>query len=414
MIVSLLACLRANRPYVPVDLHTPPAAVTQIARLANAELILLHEPLDFDAEGRAVCTPEGLSRYEATSPKTYQNDLAYDIFTSGSTGVPKGVPISLDNLRNFADWIGGLPSLRDHRGVTVLNQASFSFDLSVADLYYAFCHGHTLVGLDSDTLREPDRLFHTLTANEVCVMVITPTFLQYCLLNRAFCEAALPSLKTVYCCGEPLSKKTADKLLRAFPEVTLLNAYGPTEATSAVCAAVITPEILAEGDPLPIGTPDACATDISMENGEIVLRGKSVFSGYLGHVAGGFFRENGTNAFRTGDRGFLRGGRLYCQGRLDRQIKWKGYRIELGDIEANLRRIDGVEDGTVVALRREDGTIRALKAFVVTNRPVTEEEIHRQLAERLPAYMLPRSIRRLDALPVTPNHKIDRNRLETL
>lgn len=409
MAVSLLACLLAGRAYVPLDPRMPQARREQIRAQTGASLALANAPLVLN--GAACCTLEELAQFAARPVQAQTGDTAYILFTSGSTGAPKGVPISRQNLAGFAAWIGGLEPLRRYQGVRVLDQASFSFDLSAADFYYALCGGHTLAGLPRSAQEDCGRLFRALEALQPDVMAVTPTFLRLCLLEPSFRAEQYPGLRCVYLCGERLEPGLVRRLFAAFPGVRVLNAYGPTEATSAVCAVEIT-RAMAEAEPLlPVGRLDGSAAAISVENGEIVLRGGGVFGGYLDGAAGGHWRENGVDCYRTGDRGFVRDGRLYCTGRTDRQIKYKGYRIELDDIEANLNRIAGVRQSAVVASRGPDGAVKRLQAFAELEEGTDLDAVRRELARRLPPYMVPGRLHSVEALPVNANHKIDRRRL---
>ena len=132
-------------------------------------------------------------------------------------------------------------------------------------------------------------------------MVATPTFIRLCLLNGDFSEKEYPFIKCIYFCGETLQKSLVYALFKRFPKIRIINAYGPSEATSAVCAAEITKETLENEETLPVGIISLAATEIAIENDEIVLKGKSVFEGYLGKQSGGYYKENEKNCFKTGD-----------------------------------------------------------------------------------------------------------------
>ena len=150
-VTAIMACLSAGRAYVPVGAFTPPARLRKIAALTKAALIVSDIPAD--VPGAVCCRLTELERFAGEAEKPNDHGIAYIIFTSGSTGEPKGVPISYANLDRFAAWIAGLSPLRDYRAVSVLNQADFSFDLSVADCFYALCNGHTLAcGAPADAL----------------------------------------------------------------------------------------------------------------------------------------------------------------------------------------------------------------------------------------------------------------------
>lgn len=413
ILIGIVACLLAGKAYVPVSPQTPPERLGQILQALGDCPVLCGEtdcPAPESISIRALLDAEGA----VLCPAPDESGLAYIIFTSGSTGVPKGVPISRKNLDHFAAWISALRPMQLPAPARVLNQASFSFDLSTADLCYALCGGHTLYGMDPRLPEAPEALLAFLRENELQVLVCTPTFLKLCLTDRSFCGESLPALRVVYSCGEVLENAAAEKLLRRFPGLRLLNAYGPTEATSAVCAVEITPELAAAPEALPVGVLIDAACEIRISEGEIVLKGDSVFAGYLDGSAGGSFQEQGTPCFRTGDLGSIQNGLLYCHGRGDRQIKWKGYRIELDEVEQAIGSLNGVANCAVVAKKNEAGIVRLVKAFVVPEGELTVEALRRNLAQKLPAYMLPKSIQFLEELPVTKNGKTDRRKLEEL
>ncbi len=448
MPVAMLACLMAGRAYVPINGSIPTERLRNIAKQTGAELCLtaperkekaceccdnaevvtfpewndraaniatLEETAANEDNGRAGRTgTDGRETCDGQEPDRAEagDDRAYIIFTSGSTGEPKGVPISKANLDNFAEWIGNLAPLSEYRHCAVLNQASFSFDLSVADLYYAFCNGHTLVAGQTDVRNDFTKIFTQLSQEHIRVAVMTPTCMNLCLTEPTFTAENYPDLQCVYFCGERLEKRTAATLLHRFPGIAVLNAYGPTEATSAVSAIRITESMTESEELLPVGEIDTAATDISVENGELVLRGKSVFGGYLGGQTGGWFRENGRNGYRTGDLGEIRNGRIYCRGRKDSQIKWKGYRIEPGEIEAGIAAVPGVLGCAVVPTETPGGAVRNLKAYVLGT--ADAESIREALRKRLPDYMIPTRITIVEQLPVTVNGKLDRRGLQSM
>lgn len=413
MVVGMVGCLLAGKAYVPISVQTPPERLRRILSALGSYTVL---SCGASCPIPGCCSVEEISARSPSEslPLTEENRTAYVIFTSGSSGVPKGVPISRRNLDHFAAWIGALRPMELPAPARVLNQASFSFDLSTADLYYTLCGGHTLYGMDPCLPEDPEALMAFLRDNEIQVMVCTPTFLKLCLTDRSFSRERLPALRVVYSCGEVLENTAAEKLLRCFPGLRLINAYGPTEATSAVCAAEITPVLAAAPEPLPVGVLRDAACEIELLEGEILLKGESVFSGYLDGNAGGYYEEQGRPCFRTGDLGTIQNGLLYCHGRGDRQIKWKGYRIELDEIEHVMNTLDGIRDCAVITKQNSAGIVRLIKAFVVCDGELSADALRGSLAERLPAYMIPKSIQFLKELPITNNGKIDRRKLESL
>ena len=412
MFVSVLACIFAGRTYVPVDRFTPEIRIRKIIAASGASLLLSADGTTFP--GIECCTLPELDRYSSHPPLEPDSDIVYILFTSGTTGEPKGVPVSKTNLDSFLRWLTAFPPLSEYRRITVMNQASLSFDLSVADIFYAFCGGHTRAALDRQTQEDYSGIFTFLAENRVNLCVVTPTFLKLCLLNPDFRAENFPELKCVYFCGERLEQQTAGKLHERFPDVIMINAYGPTEAASAVSAVVIDENILRDVL-LPVGTYGHFATDIFIKDDEIVLRGDSVFGGYLDGEPGGHYLKDGVNSYRTGDLGFFRDGYLYCRGRKDDQIKYMGYRIELADIERNLAEIPGVRECAVIAKRNGD-TVKSIHAFVVheTGTKTDAAQLKSALKQRIPDYMIPKTIRFLDRLPVSANGKTDRKALNEL
>lgn len=410
VIKSIISCLLAGRTYVPIGICTPLPRLKKIVELTNSKLILTDE--DISIEGVECCKLDNLKCIAKTNAKqSKENEFVYIIFTSGSTGEPKGVPISKENLENFVSWISNLKPLCEYKDIVVLNQASFSFDLSVADLYYSLCNGHTLVALNNDIQENLCEMYELM--KNINVAVMTPTFMKICLLNKEFNAINYPNLKCVYFCGESLENKLVKKLFTSFPNINIINAYGPTEATSAVSAINITKQIADSEELLPVGEMSNLATEIEIINNEIVLKGKSVFNGYLNNIKGGHYVENKINCYKTGDLGFIKDNKLYCKGRIDNQIKYKGYRIELSDIEHNLSEIKGIEECAVVAKLNENNTVKTIKAFVV-GKNLQIEYIKKELENKIPGYMMPKTIKIIEKLPVNQNGKLDRRALKEL
>ena len=267
---ALAACLLARRAYVPVGAHVPEGRFREILSATGATLVLtfakeraagISEAALSDA-GVEVLTLSGLSKYRDCEVLQNDNETAYIIFTSGSTGTPKGVPVSYGNLENFTKWIAGFEPLSKYRGAKVLNQASLSFDLSVADVYYALCGGHTWVAQADGFAASAITKTQVFSEEGINVAVLTPSGLKLCLLEETFDAKTIPSLRAVFCCGERLEKKTVRKLFARFPDIAMINAYGPTEATCAVCAVQITREMLDADAELPVGDPANAATEI--------------------------------------------------------------------------------------------------------------------------------------------------------
>ena len=409
--ISIFACIASQRAYIPIDTCTPVDRIKKIIIQSNSSLILTDENIDID--NIEILKLNELEKYQNQEVKENSNEIAYIIFTSGSTGEPKGVPISYNNLFNFINWISNLSPLNEYKNINVLNQASFSFDLSVSDIYYSITNNHKLIALDKKKQEEFNPIFEIMNDENINLIVSTPSFMKLCLINKEFNINNYPSLKCLYFCGEQLEISLVNKIYNRFPNIKIINAYGPTEATSAVSAINIEKDML-EGDLLPCGLLSNCATSLTIENNEIILSGPSVFSGYLSNYTGGYYQENNINYYKTGDIGYIEDGKIYCKGRKDSQIKYKGYRIELGDIENNILSIPGVNSCAVIAKYQNEYTVKMLKAFIVLDENYDLEEIKNKIRKTLPNYMLPKQIIELTNLPINCNGKIDRKVLNNL
>lgn len=406
MIISILACIMARRAYVPLEDNLPQARIAAAIRQAECTLVLKNGSACPDCGIPCSSLAELEHATKKPADGGAQNETAYIIFTSGSTGTPKGVPISYANLGNFTRWICSDEVLSGFEHPVVLSPASFGFDLSVAGIYYALSAGGTIVTVSREEQKSFDGIFAALQKNSAEIAVLTPTFMKLCLLNADFNEENFPRLRCCWFCGERLEKALCEKLLRRFPSLKIINAYGPTEVTCAVCSAMITAETLAAGEPLPVGDISSAACKIEIENGEIILSGTSVFGGYIGAA------ERIGGRFATGDLGEIRGGKLYCTGRVDGRIKYKGYRIELGDIEANILAVGGVRACCAVAKRSKNGDTAYIKVFVSAEPTLGEETLRTALKSALPEYMIPKVIEFLPQLPVNEHGKTDRRLLE--
>jgi thioesterase domain-containing protein/acyl carrier protein len=332
------------------------------------------------------------------------------------------VEITAECLTHFVDWL-----LEEQhfavQGEIFLNQAPFSFDLSVMDLYGALLTGGTLFSLDADEMADQEALQRGIERSGVTVWVSTPSFARMCAFLPGFRSEAAPALRKFLFCGETLPAGLAGELLTRFPAVELWNTYGPTEATVAVTSIRIDRAMAARGEALPVGRPMP-GTDVLIrderggevpegERGEIVIVGPNVSPGYVGRAdltAQAFLKVNGRRAYRTGDLGRMRKGVLYCEGRQDDQVKIRGFRVELGEIDATLRGHPRVREAATL-LRQEAGGEKELAVYIVPDGTVHAREIRAFLSERLPAYMVPAQVTTLDALPLTANGKLDRKRL---
>jgi D-alanine--poly(phosphoribitol) ligase subunit 1 len=422
MLVAFLGCVKSGRPYVPIDLSIPAQRAERIVQNAGAALTLTPALVrEILAEPAPAVQPQRVTG----------EDPYYIIFTSGSTGEPKGVVITLNCLSAFVLWMNGEQKFATQTE-TFLNQAPFSFDLSVMDLYLSLVNGGTLFSVTKNAIADSRQLYQAFAQSGVTTWVSTPSFAQMCLIEKSFGEGMLPSLRRFLFCGETLANETAAQLLDRFPKAEVWNTYGPTEATVATTSIRVTRAVLAKNNPMPVGyTMPGTRIPIMGENGEpvsegergeIVIIGPNVSPGYLNRpdlTTKAFYAIDGTRAYRTGDWGRTREGLIFFEGRMDGQIKLHGYRIEIGDIEAHLRGLPEVSDAVVLVVEK-GGKPDSLAGFVVLRERGAGSDfdlglaLKKKLGERLPNYMVPRKFWFLDAFPMTPNGKADRRRLAEL
>lgn len=438
MIVCFLACVKSGRAYCPVDISVPLNRVEAIINEVNPEMILAIEELSL-ANSHILAKDTILNIIEkensVISKDKYVSaeDVFYIIFTSGSTGTPKGVQITRDCLDNFIRWAITLGSgLNENEHYTFLNQAPFSFDLSVMDLYLSLYTGGTLWALPKEIQGDMRSLLQTFERSHANIWVSTPSFADVCLSDPKFSEEILPGLQLFLFCGETLTNRTAERLAKAFPNAEIVNTYGPTESTVAVTEVLVTPQVREQYNPLPVGKEKKGTWIFIMdennnilaegEKGEIVIVGDSVSTGYwnkpeLTNKSFGTYEVDGKTyrLYHTGDKGYKENGLLYYCGRIDFQIKLHGYRIEIEDIESNLMKLNSVSKVAVMPVYREE-QVKSLTAYVVPRQMVTDafaaaQQIRSELKEFLPDYMIPKKIMFLEQLPMTNNGKVDRKAL---
>ncbi len=421
MLIAFLGAVKSGRPYVPIDLAIPEQRAERIVQTANAALVLTPERV-------AAISSEPRS---APSGRVFGEDPFYILFTSGSTGEPKGVIITHANLTAFVNWMLGEQPLITG-GETFLNQAPFSFDLSVMDLYLSLVTGGTLFSVTKDEIGNLKKLYESLARSQLTTWVSTPSFAQMCCIEKTFAQPMIPTLRRFLFCGETLAPETASQLLTRFPDAEVWNTYGPTEATVATTSVRVDRALLERWSPLPVGRAmpgtlveildESGAMLRDGDRGEIVIAGPNVSPGYLNRAdltAKAFFNFEGLPAYRTGDNGRFEDGLIFFDGRMDSQVKVNGYRIELGDLEANLRALPEIADAVVLPVEKA-GRIDSLAAMIVLAGEKIGSDfevsanLKTQLAERLPAYMVPRKFVFLDAFPMTPNGKADRRKLAEL
>ena len=436
MLATFVALTKSGHAYIPIDSHSALERVAAIVEVAEPSLIIaindfpladVATPI-FSAEKVHTAFREGAS-YELSHP-VQGDDNYYIIFTSGTTGKPKGVQISHNNLLSFTNWMITDKEFATPERPQMLAQPPYSFDLSV--MYWAptLALGGTLFALPSAVTQDFKQLFETILSLPIAIWTSTPSFADMALLSDDFNSQKLPQLTHFYFDGEELTVKTAQKLRDRFPQARIINAYGPTEATVALSAVAVTDEMLQNCKRLPIGYTKADSPTfvideegqkvLNGQQGEIIVCGPAVSKGYLNNpekTAEAFFEFEGLPAYHTGDVGSMTDeGLLLYGGRMDFQIKFNGFRIELEDVSQNLNKSKYVESAVAVPRYNKDHKVQNLLAYVILKDGVAEQfereiditkAIKEDLQDIMMSYMMPSKFLYRETLPLTPNGKID-------
>jgi D-alanine--poly(phosphoribitol) ligase, subunit 1 len=438
MIICFLACVKSGHAYIPIDSSLPDERVKDIFESSGAKFAFSVGELRIRPENVTIKDKEDVlgiiqksaGKKPGTGYRVKPEDPYYIIYTSGSTGKPKGVQVTLSCLESFVRWSLKICMLDYSRNYIFMNQAPFSFDLSVMDLYTSLYAGSTLFSIDKDMIANLKELFGFFKTSCINVWVSTPSFAEMCLADKGFNEELLPNLELMLFCGETLPNNCVEKLHGRFRRVRVINTYGPTEATVAVTSIEVNEEVNRNFNPLPVGyVKDECKLFIvdrdgkqvsEGEKGEIIICGDSVSPGYYRNeemTRKAFYKTllsgEEKRCYRTGDEGFIKDNLLYYCGRIDFQVKLNGFRIELEDIENNLKKVAFIDNAIVLPVSKND-KIQYLSAAITLNKVIDETEfkigimVKNELKRFLPDYMIPRKIMIKKSLPMTVNGKINR------
>lgn len=433
MIVCFLACSFLGIPYVPVDSALPKDRIKDIIDNVNPKVIFNTSKRNFF---KNICKKRRILNFydiinicsKEKNPNLdvkicmKKQDLYYIIFTSGTTGKSKGVKISYENLNSFITF--AKEKVKPKESI-ILNQAPFSFDLSVCDIYLALTTNSTLVVLDKTFSYNINKIITYIKRNRVEIAVFTPTFADILLSSNSFSDINIPTLKKIFFCGEFLDINTVKKIYERFRKIKVINAYGPTECTVAVTSCNITKKMF-NYSTLPVGKKSKYAKiSIFDENlkllseaevGQIAISGKSVGNGYLNDSVKTnerFVYINSKRYYLTGDTGYFKDDMLYFCGRDDNQIKYKGYRIELDDIKENIERLKYIEKAVVIPIKKDNKVVKLVAYVKLKKDDVIVTKIKEDLSKLIPNYMIPNIIT-LNQFPININGKLDTKKLEEL
>lgn len=430
MIVALFGVLKAGGAYLPLDPAYPQQRIQSILNDSGARILVTtsaYVETAAPADVKIVVLDrltDALAACPSDSPasRAREDNLAYFIYTSGSTGLSKGVMIS---HRSAVASTRAREQFYKDRVAAFLLLSSISFDSSVAGIFWTLAQGGALRIASEYERREPGALARIISTSKISHLLCLPSF-HDALLDVADADA-FASLRCCIVAGEACRPELAERHFRALPDVELVNEYGPTECTVwSTAHRVARPD---SGRSIPVGRPIPGAQALILgaggapqpqgAPGELCVGGVGLARGYAGRpdLTAERFRPNpfgapGEQIYQTGDRARLNAdGDIVFLGRLDEQLKIRGYRVDPREIESVMLQRSEVRDCIVLAKTAANGAVRLSAYCQTVEGACGETELKRHASERLPAFMRPDIFVRLDQLPRLPNGKVDRNAL---
>ena len=425
--VVMITLMSLNIPYIPIDAIMPMGRIKNIQEQTQSKVLINCSSktceILFDIQ---ILKDLSVIKNNASSDfsilKNNNDPIRYILFTSGSTGVPKGVQITASALNNFIEWYVTWPGI--NKKTVFMNQAPFSFDVSLCDFIGAFAYGSKVVLNDYAILKSGNLFLERLKQNEATTIVCTPAFIKMYISMPEFSEQNYPHLQQFIFMGEELPASSVKKVKQLFPHSKVINAFGPTEATIVVTYIEITDDILKEhAKSLPIGycKPNSeiiiLNKDAETGIGELGLIGTNLSIGYFNDeekTQQAFINHDGKRIYKTGDVGYIKNDLIFYLGRNDNQVKLNGYRIELEEVSNKLLTHPEVKNATVIPLT-SGGTTKKIISFVSISSALEAQDYNAILKSYLlldlPTYMIPSEFISLQEFPLNSNYKTDKKAL---
>lgn len=420
--------LKAGGAFLSIDPEYPDDRIEVMATDAEAAVLVTNRTLMKERGAflstlpcAVVAVEDLLTNADTTNPEVYvpADSLAYTIFTSGSTGKPKGVLLTQGNLVNFVDANpknGEILGYTERAHVS-LALAAITFDVSVMEEFIPLANGMTICMASEEEIHNPAALAELMIRHHVDMMTCTPSFLSNC-IGLSVMKPALVNVVSYDLGAEAFPAALLGKICAINPDAYIMNGYGPTEATISCTMDVVT-----NANVITIGRPagNVKAYILSPNGrilpplvpGELVIAGAGVGRGYVKRddlTAEKFITLNGLPAYRTGDiASWTADGKIRFKGRTDNQVKLRGLRVELGEIESAINAADGVLTSIVVMTGEENNQF--LAGYYTASREISPAELKAEISKTLTPYMVPGVLVQLDRMPLTANGKIDKKKL---
>ncbi|MFB0834522.1 non-ribosomal peptide synthetase [Arthrobacter halodurans] len=434
---TVLAIWKAGLAYLPLEPHFPPGRMATAISRAESPLVVTERASTATLDQALAILPgveelfvDDLAAEDHPDGNlgvdVAPDQLAYLLFTSGSTGQPKGVMCEHAGMLNHI--LAKIDDLGVREGEVIPQTGPQCFDISVWQLVAALLVGGRTLFVDQDAILDVERFVDTIVDGRAGVIQVVPSYLDVIVSYLEQHPRELPDLHCVCPTGDFLKKELVQRWFALHPDVPVVNTYGLTETSDDAVHEIM--DRPPAGPRVPLGRPiNNTHVDVVDEFGNpvplgapglIVFSGVCVGRGYVNDAErtaamfGADPHRDGERICRTGDYGrWQPDGKLDFLGRRDNQVKIRGFRIEIGEIENALLRLPGVRDGAVVVGEGTDQS-KFLVAFYSGNRPLDVDEIRRQMASRVPDYMVPSAYRWQESLPLTGNGKIDRTTLSRM
>lgn len=432
-IVSFIGIMCANSPYVPMDYNVP------MERFSSTARNLLPTAVITDAEGAQKLKDANISVtaliYDnltvdcgKTAPVLSGTDLdpAYIMYTSGSTGTPKGVTISHRAVLDYTKWLADTFDITKDSVIGM--QSAFHFDNSVFDIFLALYTGCRTAIIPEILFMYPEKLFDYLDEESISVIFWVPTVMISVANSGILSRKHLDNLRLVLFAGEVMPIKQLNEWINEYKDLTFVNMYGPTESTDIVLYYVLDRKFNTS-ETLPIGIPCANMKALILDEngnpcekgktGELYIGGSGIASGYwnASEITKAAFIQNPLNnkysdrIYKTGDLVYLaEDNNIMFVGRADSQIKLRGNRIELGDIECAASAMAGIKSCCAMFSQETE----EIYLFLETDDNIIQRKFNAQLNKKLPTYMLPQKVISMPKFPHTPSGKIDRQNLKKI
>lgn len=422
-IIAILAVLKTGGAYVPIDPSLPKKRKEYILNDSKSRITITSELFEIFLESKKAFDKNNIGL------KIPSDNLAYIIYTSGTTGKPKGT--MNEHLGMINHMYAMVDFLKLDQSSIIAHTAPFSFDISVWQALNLFIVGGTIVIYNDQRIKTPSLFIEGINKWKISIIQLVPSFLNvlydYVKLSNI---NDLKTLSKIIVTGEKVNKLTINKHFELFENISLINAYGPAEASDDVTLYEFDKTI--NTNYIPIGKPirnmKIYILDENMmlcplgHKGEIFISGIGVGKGYVNNIdlneksflLDPFQKNKKTKMYKTGDHGkWLPDGNLVFLDRKDSQVKIRGYRMELGEIENSINSYPLIESSAVI-VKNDASHRKELVAYLFGHRKINIQQLKEELLNSLPFYMVPKYIFQIEALPLTPNGKIDKKILAKL